>query len=295
VDSFYRFKLGDFSCTCVSDGEMNYPVPPFARDVPVSWVETVLRAHDLPTTHIYSPYTCLFVDTGEHKVLVDTGVGERIAASIKDLFPNVDNSKTVCGTLAQNLKAAGIERAEVDTVIITHAHLDHIGGALDIDGSLMFPKAHYYIWQEEWAFWSSDERTAKMPPRFVETARSNIEPLLDRLTLVERESEIVPGIFVVATPGHTPGHIALSITSEDEQLLHLSDVVIHPIQLEHPDWLVAFDVLPEQTLASRRLICDRAASSGALVFAHHFPPFPNLGRIVEQGEVWHWKPVGATV
>jgi glyoxylase-like metal-dependent hydrolase (beta-lactamase superfamily II) len=250
----------------------------------------VLRAYSLPTTHVYTPYTCLFVDTGEHKVLVDTGVGERIAASVKDLFPDVDNSKTVCGTLAENLHAAGIERAEVDTVIITHAHPDHIGGTLNMDGNLMFPNAHYYIWKEEWAFWSSDERTTKMPPGFVEIARTNIEPLMGRLTLIERESEIVPGISVLATPGHTPGHIALTITSVGEQLLHLSDAVIHPIHLEHPDWLLAFDILPEQTLASKRFICDRAATTQALVFTHHFPPFPNLGYIIHKGEVWGWKP-----
>jgi hypothetical protein len=87
-------------------------------------------------------------------------------------------------------------------------------------------------------------------------------------------------------PGHTPGHVALSITSNDEQVLHISDVVLYPLHLEYPDWVPVFDILPEQAAGSRRRIFDRAAQERALVFAHHFPPFPNLGHVHQQEAGW---------
>lgn len=120
----------------------------------------------------------------------------------------------------------------------------------------------------------------------VNIARRNLEPLRDRLTLIDDAAEVVPGIRTIATPGHTPGHIALSVASEGEQLLHVSDAVLYPLHLEYPGWVPVFDVSPEQAAASKRRIFDRAAEEEALVFAHHFPPFPNLGHILKKEESW---------
>ena len=124
----------------------------------------------------------------------------------------------------------------------------------------------------------------------VSIARRNLEPVRDRLILVDDGAEVVPGIRVVAAPGHTPGHVALSITSDGEQLLLISDLVLHPLHLEHPEWVPVFDMLPEEAAASKRRIFDRAAEQHALVFAHHFPPFPNLGRVRNHGAGWQWQP-----
>ncbi len=101
----------------------------------------------------------------------------------------------------------------------------------------------------------------------------------------------MPGIQAVATPGHTPGHLAVSVTSATERLLHISDVVLYPLHLEHPDWIPVFDVEPEQAAASKHRILNRAAEEKALVFAHHFPPFPNLGYVLSTGERWQWQPI----
>lgn len=103
--------------------------------------------------------------------------------------------------------------------------------------------------------------------------------------------EIVPGIREVATPGHTPGHIALEISSDGETLLHVSDVVLHPIHLERPDWLPVFDLDPQQAAASKQRAFDMAADAGMLVFAHHFPPFPNLGHVRKLDRGWEWIPI----
>lgn len=286
----YRFDLGGFECASISDGAFNYPLESFFANVPREQVQETLRQHELPTQQIITPYTLLFVDTGEHRVLVDTGAGH-LGAHASDLFPSVDHSTTVTGELLDNLRAIGIEPSDIDTVVVTHAHPDHVGGTLDEAGNLVFESARYFVSREEWDFWTSDAATTKAPPPMVNIARRNLEPLRDRLTFIDDADEIVPSIQAIATPGHTPGHIALSITSDGEQLLHVSDAVLYPLHLEYPEWTPVFDVSPEQAAISKRRIFDLAAEKEALVFAHHFPPFPNLGHVLKKEEGWLWQPI----
>jgi len=137
---------------------------------------------------------------------------------------------------------------------------------------LVFPNANYFISGEEWKFRNSDTAMATAPANMIDIARRNLHPLKDRLTFLEDATETVPGVQAIATFGHTPGHIALAITSEGERLLHVSDAALHPLQLEHPEWTPAFDLLPEQASTSKRRIFGLAAEEDTLVFAHHFPP-----------------------
>ena len=286
----FRFEIGEFECVSVSDGALNYPPESFFANVPLERVEEALREGNLPTSRIMTPYTCLFVDTGEHRVLIDVGAGD-LGANAARMFPGLDHSTSVTGLLLENLRAAGMEPSEIDTVIITHAHPDHVGGMLNEEGRLVFADARYFISQEEWDFWNSDDAMAKAPTFMVDTARRNLNPLEDRLTFVDDTSEIVPGVRAVATFGHTPGHMALSIVSGGVRLLHVSDAVLYPLHLEYPEWTPVFDMLPEQASASKRRIFDLAAEVNALVFAHHFPPFPNLGHVRNDDQRWHWQPL----
>ena len=285
----YRFALGGFRCVAVGDGALNYPLESFFANAPREQLEEVLRRHDLPTDRITTPYTCLFVDTGRHRVLVDTGAGN-LGAAAPRMFPSVDHATTATGKLLGHLRAAGIEAPTVDTVVVTHAHPDHVDGTLDDGGALVFANARYFVARDEWEFWTSEAAAANAPPPMVDIARQNLEAVRDRLTLVDDGTEVVPGVRVVAAPGHTPGHVALSITSDGERLLHISDVVLHPLHVEHPEWVPAFDMLPAAAAASKRRIFDRAAEQDALVFAHHFPPFPNLGHVRKHGAGWRWEP-----
>jgi glyoxylase-like metal-dependent hydrolase (beta-lactamase superfamily II) len=287
----FRFKVGRFECAAISDGSFNYPPESLFANVSRQHVEAALRGHNLPTEHVTTPYACLLVNTGQHQVLIDTGAGN-IGVHAATIFPSVDHSTTVTGKLLGNLRALGIQPSEIDIVIITHAHPDHVAGTLDEAGRLVFPNAHYFIAKDEWEFWVSDVAATKAAAVMVNIARQNLVPMRDRLTLIDDAAEIVPGIQANATPGHTPGHIALSITSDGQQLLHISDVVLYPLHLEYPEWVPVFDISPEQAAISKHRIFNRAAEEHALVFGHHFPPFPNLGYVQKLETGWQWQPIG---
>jgi glyoxylase-like metal-dependent hydrolase (beta-lactamase superfamily II) len=125
----------------------------------------------------------------------------------------------------------------------------------------------------------------------VTLARQNLEPIRERVKLVEHEMELVTGIRTHLAPGHTPGHMVVEIVSKDKALYYIADTVLYPLHLEHPDWLPIYDILPEQAAASKSAVFDRAADQGAWVVGQHFPPFPSLGSVIRHGKGWQWQPM----
>jgi glyoxylase-like metal-dependent hydrolase (beta-lactamase superfamily II) len=273
---YYRFKLGELECVSLSDGSWDYPLKNLFADVPLERIQEALLQRNLPIDYITTPFTHLYVNTGQHRVLVDMGAGDLLGPRT--------------GNLLRSMSAAEIEPAQIDTIVITHAHPDHIGGALDGEGQLVFPEASYHISGDEWRFWFSEISLAKAPGRFVRSARRCLEPLGYRLELVEGNSWIVPGIRVIPAPGHTPGHMVVSVSSGDERLLHIGDTAVHPLHLEHPDWYPIYDILPQEAAASKRWIFDQAATEKVLVIGQHFSPFPSLGTVIHKGDGWLWEP-----
>ena len=286
AEDVFRFEVGELDCLVVSDGPRVYPDPAaiLFAGAPRDELRETLRGYHIALDEWkewVAIYRALLIRTAYHMVLVDTGGG--------DLSPTT-------GRLLPNLQAEGISPEEIDTIILTHAHRDHICGVLDREGRPAFPNARYVMDRAEWSFWmgTSEDSALAVPKPHVQgmrsTVRAYLAPLQARMALTEGEAEIAPGIRLLPIPGHTPGQVAVAACSEGEQLLYVSDAPVHPIHLEHPDWHLSVDVDPKMAASTIRRICERAHAARALVLAPHFP-FPGLGRIVRSPDRWAWEPI----
>jgi glyoxylase-like metal-dependent hydrolase (beta-lactamase superfamily II) len=286
-NGFYRFKIGDFQATVISDGYGPFPVwPTFAMNVSEAEVAPVLKANFMQPV-IQVTNNILVVDTGRERILVDTGFGEKIGPSFGN-FPE----------LGANLRRAGITPESIDLVVISHGHLDHIGGLVTKSGAPAFPKAQFVFVDTEWNYWTgsryeSEVNGSPMPDPVkkgtIGAARDNLPPVADRSRFVKQGGEITGGVHYVAAPGHSPSHASILFTSGNEQFMHMGDIAHNPVtSLQHPDWTPVFDYEPAQAIKSRRAILDRAAADRVMVMGYHFP-FPAIGHVVRRDTAYRWE------
>lgn len=278
----YHFTLGDLRLTVVSDGQAELPPHPlYAANATPLEVEATLERHYLPTNAYLLQCNALVVRSAERIVLVDTGAGRTLGEGF--------------GFLPAHLQDAGVGPEAVDTVVLTHGHLDHVGGITKSDGSLTYPNAQFYIHEAEWAFWLADEIDLSgmavekdFRDTFRQAARENLNAIKGRVQLFNYGEQILPFVKTVAAPGHTSGHAALLLGSGEKTLLHLADVIHHPaFDLEHPGWRTAFDQDADEAHRTRLSLLDKAGHKRSLLFVYHLP-FPALGYTRKEGDAYSW-------
>jgi glyoxylase-like metal-dependent hydrolase (beta-lactamase superfamily II) len=287
-NGFYRFKIGDFQATVISDGYGQIPIwPIFATNVSEAEVAPVLKANFMQPV-IQATNNMLAVDTGRERILVDTGFGEKLGPSFGS-FPGLE----------ANLRRAGITPESIDLVVMSHGHYDHIGGLLTKSGAPTFPKAQFVFVDTEWNYWTggryeSEVNSSPMPDplkkAMIRAARENLPPVADRSRFVKQGGEITGGVHYVAAVGHSPSHASILFTSGNEQFMHMGDIAHTPVtSLQHPDWTPVFDYEPAQAIKTRKAILDRVTTDRLMVMGYHFP-FPAIGHVVRRDTAYHWEP-----
>jgi glyoxylase-like metal-dependent hydrolase (beta-lactamase superfamily II) len=288
-NGFYRFKIGDFQATVISDGQGPIPVRPiFVTNASEAEVDSVLTANFMQPV-IQAQNNPLVVDTGRERILVDTGFGEKIGPPFGS-FPRLE----------ANLGRAGITTESIDLVVISHGHLDHIGGLVTKSGALAFPKAQFVFVDTEWSYWTgsrfeSEVDSSPLPDPFkkgtIEAAQENLPPVADRSRFVKQGGQITSGVHYVAAPGHSPSHASILFASGKEQFMHMGDIAHSPVtSLQHPEWTPVFDYEPAQAIKSRKAILDRVATDRVMAMGYHFP-FPAIGHVVRHDGAYHWEAV----
>ncbi len=270
------FKHGDFEVTVISDGHLVLPASFLAPGAKADERTTLLRAAGQTGDSYNSPTNVTLVKSGNDLLLVDMGSGDRFMPT--------------AGKLWENLKAAGIDKAKITKVIFTHGHPDHLWGAVDEFDEPMLPDAAFYVGAAEWDFWHGDNATQGLPAEragFVTGARRNYAAIKDRVVMIKNGAEIVPGLQIVSTPGHTQGHVSIALKGS-EDLLITGDAISHPtISFAHPEWRTTADHMPDLGAATRVKLIDRLAADKAKLIGFHLP-YPGVGRVERKNGAYRY-------
>jgi glyoxylase-like metal-dependent hydrolase (beta-lactamase superfamily II) len=279
---FYRFKLGDYEVTILHDGARTFPLPD-------SWVTNVGKdqalgaaaAAFMPAGKVTVPFNPTLINTGSKLVLIDSGNGPSADGAVGQIFPN--------------MAAAGVRPEDIDILVLSHLHPDHINGIRNEAGGIAFPNAEIIAPEPEWAFWMNDDNMAKASDTITKNYFANTRKILggldSRIGRYAWDKEVGPGITAIATPGHTPGHTSFVVASGSSRMIVQSDVTNIPeFFLRNPDWHVAYDHDPELAQKTRHRFYDMAASEKMLVAGYHFS-FPSAGYVEKDGAGYRLVPV----
>lgn len=281
MTAFRRVKLGKFEVTTVFDGFANVPkvFPIFGQNQSAEAVSEHMEANYLPGAKMQIGFTPVVVNTGSELVLFDTGNG--------------GGRGPTRGHLAKSLEAAGFAADQIDIVVITHYHPDHIAGMIK-DGKAVFPNARYVTGKAENNFWTSKKVTESTDKNMMgrsKLVQGNVVPLAEKTTYIKGGNDVVTGITAIETFGHTPGHMAYNIESDGKRLLLWGDACNHYVaSLQKPEWHVIFDMDKDAAVASRKKILDMAAADKVAATGYHMP-FPAIGYVEKVGDAHRWIPM----
>lgn len=281
VPSRYALRIGEIDVLVISDGVLPLPFETMSSNVEpavrTAWLDNML----LPESFDWA-LNVLVVRSGNQTVLVDSGLGSEFAG-----FPRA-------GQLVQRLEAADIDLASITDVVLTHLHMDHVGGLLG-DGvkERLRPDVRVHVSAIEAKFWEApDFSRTSMPPPIPDVLRVTAKRFLsmyqDQLQTFEEEHEVAPGVIVRRTGGHTPGHSIVRLASGGDRLTFAGDALF-PVAFDHPDWQNGFEHEPEVAVNVRLQLFRELAATGELLVATHLS-FPSVGRVAVNDDVFRWVP-----
>jgi len=278
---FYKFSIGDTDVITVYDGHWDKPHDPgFIKNATIEETKAALQAAGQSSENVRIPFTVTFVKTGGRTIMFDAGTGAQLAPT--------------AGRLVAGMKAAGISAEEIDTILITHFHPDHIFGLMAKETNAeIYPNAEIIVPESEFAFWTDPGVISRLPENRQGLAKriQATFPKWSNLTRFEGAKEVTPGIVAVPAHGHTPGHTAFAVGSGKDQLLVMADSSNIPaLFVRNPGWHAAFDMAPDEAEASRRRIFDRAVTENSIVTGYHFG-MPGAGRIEKDGAGYAFVPL----
>ena len=279
---FYRFKLGTAECTVVSDGQLPLGDPNAAfLNIDKAEIARELKDNFLPASSAVLEQNILVVNFGDRVVLFDTGMGG------DTLFGDST------GKMMATLRQANIDPANVDAVVMSHAHIDHCGGLVGADGKRNFPNAQYFIGEADFNYWTDDSKIpANYParPHFLGQARNNLLPVKDAIHFYKDNEMILPGVTALSAHGHTVSHTIFMIESGGKQLCYIGDLAHHPVLLlERPRTQFAYDTDAVQSAESRVRMLTMLATNRIPLLAYHFA-WPGVGHVSKEGEGFRYFP-----
>ena len=290
VPGVYRYKVGDFEVTVVTDGGRTIPLTDaLVRNATKEQVNSSLQAAFFEKDKFSYFFNPVVINTGSKLVAIDSGNG--LAA--------FEQTKGATGQYHGNLAAAGIDAKNIDVVAITHFHGDHINGLLTADNKSAFPNAEIMVPAAEWAYWMDDGNMSRAPEALknnFNNARRVFGALQGKVTQHEAGKDIVPGVKSVATPGHTPGHTSHIVSSGSQSVFVQGDVTNLPaLNVRTPEWHFAGDMDHATAVASRRKVYDQLVADRMLVQGYHYA-FPSAAYIEKDGSGYRptpvaWQPV----
>jgi glyoxylase-like metal-dependent hydrolase (beta-lactamase superfamily II) len=272
---FHRFQIGTMAATIVSDGPLSLHAPDktFLGPGPAALTGT-LTAAGQPADRIRVEQNCLLLETAGKKVLFDNGLG-----SEKLYGPD-------SGRLLDSLREAGIAPSEIDAVVLTHAHSDHCWGTMSDDGTPNFPSATLYLSAKELEFWTSDHADGRSA-RSIAGVAKHILPLRDRIRLIRDGEAFLPGVQALATPGHTPGHMAFLF---DGGWCLTGDVAFHdPLSYTFPEAESIYDTDRDMGVRTRQRLLHRLVAERLSIIGYHHP-WPGLGRLERAAGTFRFIP-----
>jgi glyoxylase-like metal-dependent hydrolase (beta-lactamase superfamily II) len=281
VPSRYALKIGDIDVLVVSDGVLTLPGAMLAHNADPAVRAAWLKDMFLPPDAFDWALNAVVVRSGGRTILVDAGMGME--------FP-----LPRAGHLVHRLEAAGIDLSSVTDVVLTHMHMDHVGGLL-IDGvkDRLRPDLQIHVAAAEVKFWEQpDFSHVSMPPGFPDALRKTAKRFVaeygSQLRTFETEHEVAPGVVVTRTGGHTPGHSVVRLKSGGDRLTFAGDLVF-TVGFEHPDWHNGFEHDPEEAARVRVDLLRELAANRELLVATHMP-FPSVGHVAIAGDAFRWVP-----